>query len=296
MSTSAEERLRELLVDQATEGLAREAELELSALLEEHPAEESERIELAAAALELAFTREEAMPTTLLDNLRVQAAAFNAGRESSSEAMRADGIGSLDSRVVPMHQAKPELQEMAAVERGSGAGSRLGWLLAAAALVLALFGWLPRFLGLDEAGTVEVVALPTSAAPSSVDERFQRLLAEDPEALRLDWSRTDDPTAAQASGEVLWSASRQEGYMVFDGLEVNDPELFQYQLWIFDRTRDERFPVDGGVFDIESGSRAVIAIDPRLQVEEAYLFAITVEPPGGVVVSSRERLPLLAQV
>jgi hypothetical protein len=39
-----------------------------------------------------------------------------------------------------------------------------------------------------------------------------------------------------------------------------------------------------------------VPIDPRLPIGKPTLFAITVEKPGGVVVSKRERLPLLAQV
>jgi anti-sigma-K factor RskA len=70
----------------------------------------------------------------------------------------------------------------------------------------------------------------------------------------------------------------------------------QYQLWIFDAERNEAYPVDGGVFDVpaKSDGDVVIKIDPRIPVSRATAFAITVERPGGVVVSSRERLPLLA--
>jgi hypothetical protein len=70
----------------------------------------------------------------------------------------------------------------------------------------------------------------------------------------------------------------------------------QYQLWIFDAERNEAYPVDGGVFDVLDGATddVVVRIDPRLPVRRATAFAITVEQPGGVVVSTRERLPLLA--
>ena len=85
--------------------------------------------------------------------------------------------------------------------------------------------------------------------------------------------------------------------MRFRGLAPNDPSVSQYQLWIFDRDQDERFPVDGGVFDVESGEGDVfVEIDPKLEVREPYLFAVTVEKPGGVVVSSRERIVLAAPV
>ena len=46
----------------------------------------------------------------------------------------------------------------------------------------------------------------------------------------------------------------------------------------------------------DADGEIVVAIDARLPVGKPTLFAITVERPGGVVVSSRERLPLLAQV
>jgi anti-sigma-K factor RskA len=70
----------------------------------------------------------------------------------------------------------------------------------------------------------------------------------------------------------------------------------QYQLWIFDKNRDERYPVDGGVFDIPPGAHEVfVPIDARVPVGEAVLFAITVEPPGGVVVSKRDRIALVAK-
>ncbi|MEM9493444.1 MAG: hypothetical protein AAGC55_30125, partial [Myxococcota bacterium] len=80
------------------------------------------------------------------------------------------------------------------------------------------------------------------------------------------------------------------------GLAANNVKRLQYQLWIFDPARDERYPVDGGVFDIpDAADEVVVPIDAKLAVAAPNLFAITVEPPGGVVVSSRERIVLLAQ-
>ena len=102
--------------------------------------------------------------------------------------------------------------------------------------------------------------------------------------------------ASGATGDVVWSTAEQRGYLRFVDLAVNDPAREQYQLWIFDVAQDERYPVDGGVFDVASSGEVVVAIDSKLAIQEATLFAITVEKPGGVVVSSRERLPLLAQV
>lgn len=84
--------------------------------------------------------------------------------------------------------------------------------------------------------------------------------------------------------------------MHIEGLPANDPGTLQYQLWIFDKDRDERYPVDGGVFDIPAGATAVdVPIRATLAVDEPVLFAVTVEKPGGVMVSSRERIVLVAK-
>jgi hypothetical protein len=85
--------------------------------------------------------------------------------------------------------------------------------------------------------------------------------------------------------------------MRLEGLEVNAPDEYQYQLWIFDRNRDERYPVDGGVFDMPPGGDAAeVPIQAKLAVAEPTLFAVTVEEPGGVVVSSRARIATVAEV
>ena len=75
---------------------------------------------------------------------------------------------------------------------------------------------------------------------------------------------------------------------------ANDPTKTQYQLWIFDKTRDDRFPVDGGVFDVGADGEVIVKISPKLFVNEPVLFAVTVEAPGGVVVSKRERIVVTA--
>jgi anti-sigma-K factor RskA len=125
-------------------------------------------------------------------------------------------------------------------------------------------------------------------------------LAEDPHAVTVAWKAGKDPTVAAAGddlGDIVWSPARQRGFMRIRGLAVNDPAVAQYQLWIFDAERNADYPVDGGVFDVAVGSEEVVVpMDPRLPVGRATLFAVTVEKPGGVVVSTRERLPLLAAV
>lgn len=159
-----------------------------------------------------------------------------------------------------------------------------GWLAAAACLLLALAGWWPRLTAPPAPVETPTVELP----PPTPDQA--------PDALDLPWQATEDPAAGGAAGAVVWSSDQQAGIMRISGLEANDPAVSQYQLWIFDRGRDERYPVDGGVFDMPAGAaEVVVPIDAKIAVGEPYLFAITVEKPGGVVVSERQRIVLLAQ-
>lgn len=82
--------------------------------------------------------------------------------------------------------------------------------------------------------------------------------------------------------------------MTFRNLSPNDPTQRQYQLWVVDPSRDKH-PVDGGVFDIAScpadanttpSGEVIVPIVCKLPVASPAAFALTVEKPGGVVVSA----------
>ncbi len=157
-----------------------------------------------------------------------------------------------------------------------------GWVMAIAAGLL--IGFFLRGVDVDP----PLIAL--------ADQRAA-LLDSDKGIVQIAWTATEAPEAKGATGDVVWSNTKQEGYMTFQGLKANDPTKEQYQLWVFDAERDERYPVDGGVFDIPAGVDEVITpITTKINVTNATLFAITIEKPGGVVVSDRSRLPLLAKV
>ncbi len=78
------------------------------------------------------------------------------------------------------------------------------------------------------------------------------------------------------------------------GLPANRAAVEQYQLWIVDPSRDER-PIDGGVFDIPGGvDEVIVPIDAKLRADKPTVFAITLEQPGGVVVSDGPLLVIAA--
>ncbi len=83
--------------------------------------------------------------------------------------------------------------------------------------------------------------------------------------------------------------------MAIRGLAEVEPTRGVYQLWIFDDARDARFPVDGGMFSVrDARATTIVPIRASLPVRRPTLFAITLEPPGGVVVSDRKRILLTA--
>ncbi|MDX2192051.1 MAG: anti-sigma factor [Gemmatimonadales bacterium] len=148
------------------------------------------------------------------------------------------------------------------------------------------------------AGFVLAVALrPASPVEPPASARVAALRDSLLAAARpLAWEATPDSAARGASGDVVWDGTRQAGVMRIRGLAPNDARRLQYQLWIFDAERDERYPVDGGVFDVPAeGGEVLVPVRARVPVGRAVLFAVTVEPPGGVVVSRRERIVLLAK-
>ena len=263
---SAPERLDDLLVQRATEGLAEAERHELDELIARLPGIDARGFERAAAAVQLAaLPRIDALPPSL-----AQRVARDAEQYFTASRMQADKPSA--AAAMPVSAFRPRQSDRSI-------NPSWAWLAAAAALVLAIAGWWP---GTD-------LSRPTP------ELQMAELIEQG--ALHLEWMATADPAAAGAAGDLVWSPASQSGFMRFRGLAANEADRFQYQLWIFDADRDERYPVDGGVFDIPPGSDEVIVpIDARLSVGNAVLFAVTVEAPGGVVVSSRDRIALVAEV
>ena len=124
------------------------------------------------------------------------------------------------------------------------------------------------------------------------DELMKKFLGSSPEdLLTLSWTPVDNKSV---TGEVFWSDQRQTGFMTLNGMEINDPQQKQYQVWIYDTEANEQRPVNGGVFDVSKTGRYIVPIAPLSPVKEAVQFAITSEQPGGVEVSDRKRVSSVA--
>jgi hypothetical protein len=234
-----------------------------------------------AIALGLAETGpQQPLPPALQGRLEEQAAAFLV-----PSARAADVISLPASRQARSPSSAP------ASSRPATSSGTAGWWAAAACLLLALIAWFR---------TPQTVFMP--APPSEVKqleptpEMRRATLLTHPGVITLPLGATKDPAAAGLSGDVVWDPVAQQGFIRVVGLQPNDPKIQQYQLWIFDGDRDQRYPVDGGVFNSSaSGGEVLIPIHAAIPVHLAKAFAVTVEKPGGVVVSARDRVVALAQ-
>ena len=207
------------------------------------------------------FQPSEAMPAALTERIRATSKGFLQQPGSVTEAVQ------------------PTV-ELATQERRVSLRESLAWLCAAAAIVLTL-----------------CVVLPSNSKRiMTASQQREALIASAEDLTRVRWSSTDPAKADEKDlGEVVWSNRQQKGFMTIRGLPKNDPFKEQYQLWIIDPSRDDE-PIDGGVFDISADAESVIPINAKLMVGNPKVFAVTVEKPGGVVVSDQKRLPLIAKV
>ena len=169
----------------------------------------------------------------------------------------------------------------------------LGWAVAAAACIaLAVNIFVTRPDG------PEVAQTPVAEPPRilTAEERREEMLRNAPSMVKADWAPGNVKEIKTVSGDVVWSDEMQAGYMRFRGLPPNNPHNETYQLWIFDKTQDKATPIDGGTFNVPSDGEVVIPIDAKLAPQGPEMFAITIEKPGGVVVSKREKIAALAKV
>jgi hypothetical protein len=256
-----DEAMVDLLIKQVTEGLSPDEERALDVLDTEVASAYRRDLERAAAAVMLAGSDQGPLPPALAARLAQQAA-----QHFSSSAKVAD----LDAARMAA-EARHDRQR--APVRAANRFAISGWLAAAACLVLAVIGW------------------ERSPAPPPTPAEERAALLAKPDSLKVSLGATKDPAAVGVTGDVVWDPVTQRGFLHFAGLQPNDPAVHQYQIWIFDAGRDKRYPVDGGVFDVPANSSdVVIPIRAALLVRKPAAFAVTVEKPGGVVVTDRQHV------
>jgi hypothetical protein len=270
-SVQPDEEFVDLLIKQVTEGLLPDEQSALDELDAATATAYREELERSVAALTVAGTAADAasLPAPLRARLQEQADVY---------FKAAAGMPTSRAPAVPASAAPPPPAPTARSTAAPAARSgSLGWWAAAACLLLALFAWFR----------------PTPVV-SAADLRAS--LLKEPDTIKVALGATQDPAAAGVRGDVVWDPRTQRGYVHFVGLPGNDPHVQQYQIWIFDGTRDARYPIDGGLFDVASrGEDVVVPIRAAIPVHDPKAFAVTIEKAGGVVVSTRDHVVALGQ-
>ncbi|XZE52403.1 anti-sigma factor [Planctomycetaceae bacterium SH139] len=304
------DRLEMLLAESAVGPLQPAEEVELQALLAEFPEVEADEYARAAALFDLAFSSEatEALPTDLQEQilkaapgyLPAPAASTATASEPQSGNVQVDnvsGAATVEFAAMNGHAPDQVARQPAQIPTTDRKMVRQGGV----SPWLAISGWCAALA----AGFALAMMWNSSTQPSEFSR--QKLVAQREQLLAVPgtilaaWSAGPHPLPTAVSGDVVWNQNAQTGYMTFAGLPANNPSEEQYQLWIIDPERDEH-PIDGGVFDVANDAadaatvRTIVPINAKLKTIAPKAFAITIEQPGGVVVSDQSRLPLLAAI
>lgn len=284
MNEEIHEIIIDLLTKKATYGLDSIEQTQLDEYNSDASISEDETFEMAAAAVGLVGLRtNEPLPAHLHARLMTSADTFFAC------GFPIAAIGEPD----PVIHEEPEYQKVFAMEPVKRSWNWLGWALAGAACIALAIN-----IGLTRLNRAEVASVinPPSTPEKESDQQLYAKLSSEPGSIKASMGVGNVKELKDISGDVVWSDTKQKGYMRLHGLPVNDVSKETYQLWIFDKTQDKATPIDGGTFDIDKNGDVLIPINAKLKAKQPEMFAITVERPGGVVVSKRDRIAALAKV
>lgn len=274
MNEQNEERMLDLLCKQAVEGLTQTEENELRELeTMGFTGVDLQSLEYTAAAIStLGVSGDDKLPDHLKSKILAAADEHFVGK-----------------RIAPQAPA-------IITETKTPIWAWLGWAAAAAASLLLVANlWVSNSRGpgpLVGGPPTTPTPAPEKLTPNQLREKF---LASVPptEMVKAEWG-AGGIKEIEPSGDVVWSDATQTGYLRVKGLPKNDPNNNTYQLWIVAENQDSKTPVDGGTFDINSDGEVIIPIDAKVRTLNPKAFAITIEKPGGVVVSTQKHAALAA--
>lgn len=214
-------------------------------------------------------------------------------RLEAAQAATAGPVGC--SLLVAGRQAAP------VAVRGARPIAAAGWLAAAAALALAAVGW---FRPLTSSGLVPGRPggdFPNDPILATVADLEQLATAAGTRTIPvMGKGRIESP---KPIGEFVWNSREQRGFLRLQRFDANNPDQAQYQGWFFDAKRDPNYPVSAGLFNVaptvdrqlrDCDGALLVPIKPDLPIGDLDAFAVTVERPGGVVVTDKKGLVLLA--
>jgi len=283
MSEEQRELLFDLLTKKVVYGLDETEQQQLDGFDRVLVTDEFQSLEMTASAISLAgLETEEPLPAHLFSKIAADAQSY-VGENAADE-----------TKILETNRVYGR-DEIFADRPSRSWFARLGWTAAAmACIALAVNIGITRFQKnvevAQERPPVEIPKILTTA------ELRDQLLSSTTDTIKAAWTLGNVKEFTQVVGDIVWSDEKQTGYVTLRGLPVNDTTKETYQLWIFDKTQDPATPIDGGTFDIKSGGEVVIPVNAKLKAKGPQMFAITIEKPGGVVVSKRGKIAALAKV
>ena len=270
------DRLTELLADEASAALDDRDVPELKGLLDRNPGLRRDELMQAAGLAQVAFLRQAQRRAAVQPSAAPRASATRMPPGLKERlASQGEAVAIRQRAKSAPRRAAPASTPPPVTNRTSPA-AYLGWAMAAM-LAVALV----------------VVRTDGPVAPDSLAARAS-LVNEATDVVTLPWAAPTAEGYERVTGDVVWSQSKQQGYLRLANMPVNDPARVQYQLWIVDPERDGKHPVDGGVFNVSSTGEVIIPIQAKLPIRTPKAFAITAEQPGGVVVSAGPLLVVAA--
>ena len=279
-------RAQELLMQRATEGLSDAEAAELAGL----GADDDVSFDLAAAAIDIATIRVEDMPAGVADKILLSAGVRPSGLTipttlpgvqmpsvrptSIPQPVPASLTGLIPAQTGEAEHVTPIIPIGARPNKPSRGPMYIAWAAAAAGIVLAAGAVLwasnkpPEVITQNIEVPVyrDVAKLPPSLAR-------KELLANAADVKTLAWSATTDPFATGAAGDVVWSPSKQEGYMRFTGLASNDPAKLQSLLGQIPLARLGR-PNDVAGLAVEAVAEDEMVIERIAHAQRQYLRRI----------------------
>lgn len=85
------------------------------------------------------------------------------------------------------------------------------------------------------------------------------------------------PPSPEARGRMWWNAERRAGFFVVSGLPA-PPAGKTYQLWVISGGK----PISAGIVPVDSRGEAALRVGPITDAAAAEVFAVTLEPAGGL--------------
>lgn len=273
--------LFDLLTKKAVYGLDAAEQRQLTELDMGTADMEFRSLEMAVAAVSMVGIDEEPMPAHLRSKI-----IFDAEQHFG------------DAKTLVSEPWPPAQSQSVSETSKSSGGSWFGWFGWAAA-AMACIALAVNIFYTRSQPTVEVaqntppVDTPRTLTPGELRDQMIKAATG---TIKAAWTVGNVKELTQVVGDVVWSDDSQKGYMRLQGLPANDVSKETYQLWIFDKTQDPATPIDGGTFDVKSNGEVVIPINAKLKTQGPQMFAITIEKPGGVVVSKRGKIAAIAKV